>query len=387
MLQNIDIKKSVKSKIVPLRPILIKTYHKCFTKYGDFDISPLKEEAINIERHIFNRKLSDKERKILFNELALLMWKFTKSWIDSEVLPDDPVIFEHWCAQQIKLQGWDVINTRASGDQGVDVIASRDTMTVSVQCKRYSKPVGNKAVQEVVSGRVYYSTVSACVISTAGFTNSALELARVSHVELLDAQDISRFSRLFGFENKSRSIDFGPSELEKFLIPNVMNEMIELRFSSPADIAICQLMKFSLDISPSDDPLNYGDRYQSLQAEVRNFQPKLVVKLENISSAIDSLDEVFLELSRYELLVAPSLCGFLCLNCSIEIPSDQEHPNHSHFATSRNTKVQEVLRTGRSKDLPIFQIFDHATGEEIQHSYKNILKNAMVEASLVARSC
>lgn len=36
--------------------------------------------------------------------------------------------------------------TKASGDYGIDIFAEKDDISYAIQCKCYSKPVGNKAV-------------------------------------------------------------------------------------------------------------------------------------------------------------------------------------------------------------------------------------------------
>ena len=82
--------------------------------------------------------------------------------------------------------------TPVTGDHGVDLIAIIDKAKVCIQCKRYSNPVGNRAVQEVISGREYYGGTHAAVVSNAEFTTHARELAAstnvilISHTELED---------------------------------------------------------------------------------------------------------------------------------------------------------------------------------------------------------
>ena len=50
-------------------------------------------------------------------------------------------------------RGWTVADTPASGDFGADLIAEKDGKRIAIQAKRYSKPVGNKAVNEALGGR------------------------------------------------------------------------------------------------------------------------------------------------------------------------------------------------------------------------------------------
>ncbi len=104
-----------------------------------------------------------------------------------------PLQFESWCSRIISGCGWVASTTKASGDQGADVIARLGDMSAVVQCKRYSKPVGNKAVQEAISARAYYHANEAIVVSTSGFTKSAEELASVTGVHLVPADRLGLF--------------------------------------------------------------------------------------------------------------------------------------------------------------------------------------------------
>jgi restriction system protein len=61
---------------------------------------------------------------------------------------------------------------------------------VAIQCKRLARPVGNKAVQEVVAARTYYDTDLAAVVSTGDYTEAARRLARRNDVHLLHVDDL-----------------------------------------------------------------------------------------------------------------------------------------------------------------------------------------------------
>lgn len=117
-------------------------------------------------------------------------------------IPVDGVEFEFWCAQQLERQGWSATVTKSSGDQGVDIEVMRDGFRVVVQCKRYSQPIGNKAVQEVFTGRKHRLADAAAIIGTGGFTRSAIELANSTDVELFGAEEIEAFSNKFGFSSE-----------------------------------------------------------------------------------------------------------------------------------------------------------------------------------------
>lgn len=105
--------------------------------------------------------------------------------IYSDAALSDPIKFENAVAQDFISMGWTARTTTGSGDQGADVIAERDGMKYIVQCKLYSQPVGNKAVQEVISARVYFQGQIAMVVTNSSFTKSAKQLAESSNVLLV----------------------------------------------------------------------------------------------------------------------------------------------------------------------------------------------------------
>ena len=84
--------------------------------------------------------------------------------------------------------------TKASGDQGADLLVTLSSgKKIAIQCKLYSSPVGNDAVQEVMAGKVFYKCDMACVVSNNTYTSSAIELARCAEVELLHHSELKNY--------------------------------------------------------------------------------------------------------------------------------------------------------------------------------------------------
>ena len=101
--------------------------------------------------------------------------------------------FEYWCAAVLKANGfYNVSVTKGSGDQGVDVLASRNGSSYAIQCKCYSTNLGNTPVQEVYAGKQYYNCDIAVVMTNRYFTKGAQELARKTGVILWDRNDVAR---------------------------------------------------------------------------------------------------------------------------------------------------------------------------------------------------
>jgi len=76
--------------------------------------------------------------------------------------------FEEKCAEELSRIGWATRVTSGSGDQGIDVLAEKDLVRIVIQCKLYSKPVGNKAVQEAIAGKAFEKADYAAVVAPNG---------------------------------------------------------------------------------------------------------------------------------------------------------------------------------------------------------------------------
>nr|DAF97078.1 MAG TPA: Restriction endonuclease [Siphoviridae sp. cthae16] len=95
--------------------------------------------------------------------------------------------FEHWCADLLAHNGFtNVIVTQASGDQGVDVTATKGGVKYAVQCKCYSSDLGNTPVQEVYAGKAMYECQVGVVMTNRYFTAGAKSLASKTGVLLWD---------------------------------------------------------------------------------------------------------------------------------------------------------------------------------------------------------
>lgn len=93
--------------------------------------------------------------------------------------------YEQKCAQMLRRKGFHHVEvTKKSGDQGVDIIAYRHFSKYAIQCKYYSYPVGNKAVQEVYAGGKYYDCDRCIVMTNSTFTKAAISAANKLDVKL-----------------------------------------------------------------------------------------------------------------------------------------------------------------------------------------------------------
>lgn len=107
-----------------------------------------------------------------------------------------PRDFEYYCAEILTQHKWITHVTQASHDQGIDIIAEKKGIRIVIQCKKYSKPVGNFAVQEVAAALAYKNADRGIVVATSGFTSAAIELAECNNILLLDHRDLCKIDKL-----------------------------------------------------------------------------------------------------------------------------------------------------------------------------------------------
>ncbi len=104
--------------------------------------------------------------------------------------------FENYVANLYKRLGYTIEKvTKKSGDQGADVIATKDNYKYVIQAKYYSSHVGNTAVQEIVAAIAMYKANKGIVITNNTFTQSAKELAKANNIELVDGKKIEEYKK------------------------------------------------------------------------------------------------------------------------------------------------------------------------------------------------
>ncbi|MDH0123319.1 restriction endonuclease [Brucella intermedia] len=149
---------------------------------------------LDTEHHRFailwlsSQKNVQKLRDLIDGEYQALLSEDTK--IDEL----NPLEYEQYCSRRLENMGWSASITRASGDQGADVLANKNGQSLVLQCKKYSKPIGNKAVQEAIAAQKFYRTDMAAVVTNQSFTKSARELAHMSGILLLHHTELDLFA-------------------------------------------------------------------------------------------------------------------------------------------------------------------------------------------------
>ena len=114
--------------------------------------------------------------------------------------------FQEYLKNLFKLLGYVVIQTKLSGDQGADLIISKDGEKIVVQAKKYNGKVSNEAVQEVVAAKNHYKANKAIVVTNSSFTKSAIDLALSNNVELWDGAKLKSIIKNLETKSKRRTL-------------------------------------------------------------------------------------------------------------------------------------------------------------------------------------
>ncbi|MBR5479800.1 MAG: restriction endonuclease [Clostridia bacterium] len=114
------------------------------------------------------------------------------SWVDCM----DGHEFEYFCAELLQKNGfYDVSVTKGSGDQGVDVLATKGGIKYAIQCKNYFSSLGNTPIQEVNAGKIFYNCHVGVVMTNSYFTQGAIELAKATNVLLWDRDMLQKIMK------------------------------------------------------------------------------------------------------------------------------------------------------------------------------------------------
>ena len=178
------------------RPALVKRYRQLVrvNAYGAEEVAKWREE---LARFRAATGLDLDERAC--DRFDAFASRTVRGWVaadDGTAVPEaieeiSPQDYEHLCADLLRKAGWEAEVTGMSGDQGVDILARQDAISIAIQCKLYfGNPVGNKAVQEAHAAAGYSDADHAAVVSNRDFTASAEQLARKLGVLLLHHSEL-----------------------------------------------------------------------------------------------------------------------------------------------------------------------------------------------------
>ena len=102
----------------------------------------------------------------------------------------DGTSFEIEAGMVFSKRGYTVCRVGGSGDQGVDLILSKDGITIAVQCKAHRLPVGPGVVRDLYGSLMHHKHREGWLLSTEGFTKGARAFASGKPIRLVTVSEL-----------------------------------------------------------------------------------------------------------------------------------------------------------------------------------------------------
>ena len=154
----------------------------------------------NLNAEELLKELATTSKELVFD---LGLRKACHEYINS-LSPDG---FEFFIADLMKQFGWKAQLTKASGDDGVDVLCENDDgMGVPFNVE-YSKKVGVSAVRDLEGAKKMYDCQEAILATSDSFTQSSKDTAKKLKITLIDG-DLLAFHAIPFLEPRKENINY-----------------------------------------------------------------------------------------------------------------------------------------------------------------------------------
>ena len=150
-------------------------------------------------RITFEKKAKDKKRYLegdFSKEKEELAFKYNMLNIENG---ND---FEIYLTNLFRELNYKVKHCGKSGDQGGDIIISKNDTTYVIQAKYYANKVDNTSVQEVIGAIRFYNANRGVVITNSIFTKNAKELAKSNKIILIDGSKLKKLIQFIYDDDK-----------------------------------------------------------------------------------------------------------------------------------------------------------------------------------------
>lgn len=165
-----------KTKIEPIINAIIE-------RMSDEDFNAFETTRMNFS--FWSAVNKDKIMQALYKNMNVYI-ELNRDEYQGAALDLTGIEYENKIASMInKETSWTAELTKASGDQGADLLLSKGPIQIVIQTKYHKSPISNSAVQEAYAAQRFYKADFSFVVSNSGFTKSAEELSQSTGVKLM----------------------------------------------------------------------------------------------------------------------------------------------------------------------------------------------------------
>jgi hypothetical protein len=131
-------------------------------------------------------------------------WRLAHVGADVDTLTG--IDFEHCIGAMFVRLGYQVQFTETF-DFGADLLVTKDGNRTAVQAKRQESPVGERAFQQVLAGRIHYQCDSAAVVTNSELMPRARRLAAECGVSIMERPHLTRMLEMAAMLESPRLLD------------------------------------------------------------------------------------------------------------------------------------------------------------------------------------
>lgn len=248
--------------------------------------------------------------------------------------------FEHLCGTLLQKMGFDVEQTKASGDGGIDLIATNSQPLLEgkyiIQCKRFSGSVGEPIIRDLYGVVCSERANKGILITTGTFTNTAIRFAAGKQLELIDGKKLSQLLEQHQITVSYSSVNFKTNLIELLEDKTVLFDIEEYKYSikrlrdNPDDeLTRISLIKQLVELVFGNLPeiRDYSDITlvtQEIKKQIRLFNMHCSKSNRNIQYLIDVLSALNIQLNIVEgnYTAAIDECIDLLHKPELYVPSD-----------------------------------------------------------------
>jgi Tol biopolymer transport system component len=107
----------------------------------------------------------------------------------------DPIVFENYVGMLFEKRGYKARPTKASADEGIDLIISKRRKKGVVQVKRYSGTVGQPIVRDLYGTMMHNNVDEAWLVTTGRVSRAAEQWAADKPIHLIDGHELMAWVR------------------------------------------------------------------------------------------------------------------------------------------------------------------------------------------------
>lgn len=103
--------------------------------------------------------------------------------------------FEGAVAELLEMLGYEDVELTSFYDKGADILALRNGARIAVQVKRWSHPVDQKSVMQLVNGVKQYECDRGLLVTNSFLTEPAERTAKTWGIEIWDRRTLAEFAQ------------------------------------------------------------------------------------------------------------------------------------------------------------------------------------------------